>query len=1294
MLLRSLKLYFALWSCTIGIASLQAAGNFSLSATPSSQTVKPGGSTSYTVTVTKSGGFNAAVSFTVSGLPAGAGATFNPTTVTGSGSTTMTVTTTTGTTPAANSTLTITGTSGSLVHTASVTLRVTDFTLSTPSPSSQTVTQGSTSGGYSISATALNSFTGTIIFSVTSGLPSGATALFTPSSLTNSGTTVLTIATSTSTPVGSPTLTITGTSGAWVHTTTATLIVQSIVATPTFSPAAGAYASPQSVTISTTTSGASIRYTTDGSTPTSTVGTLYSTPVSVSSSATIKAIAYKAGMSDSAVASATYTISPTVAAPTFSPSAGTYTSTQSVTISTTTSGASIRYTTNGSTPSSTVGTVYSGAITVSATATINAIAYATGMADSAVATAAYSIVPPPSITNVTPTSGSAGAQVTVTGSNFGPTAGSGGVWIGSTFGVVLSWTDTQIVASVASNSTTGTVQVRQSAAWSNSVPFTVPVAAITSVSPTNGVPGTVVTITGSRFGSTQGSGQVWLGTANGIVQSWSDTQVVAVIAGGSVSGKAQVLQGGVWSNPVAFAVSTPRISGISPSSGSPGTSVTISGTGFGASQGTGTVLLGSTAGQVTTWSDTQIVASVVAGSVTGVARVQQGAILSNSPGFTVPSTGPSMALVPAMLNLEIGETHTIQARGSSGQSITGLTWNSSDSNIVSLSSTDPPILAAVAAGRVTITAGTASADVTVSSTALPVGTAIWSSPGSFSRVIPAVPSATGVADVFALQNDGTVQAITSEGTTAWTADVSQAFGWVVPDFQGGLIVMPWDGAQHIRKLDGLTGQPYPAYTLANPDDSELESVAVHTDGTIFAHINNRGPSGFFSKVIGIDPLTAVEKFSITLPNPSSAPDIIVAGDGFAYMAYAYQETSVAAGHLKVLKVDSNGASSQIDVFDWTGPYSGLFPFVGQSALISNGADGVRLSWWDQHGTGAPVPHWTAITSSGVSDGNGPVIAGQQQVPISPVLSREDGSFIGLAMVGDRFASFNQLVPYIVAFDPSGGVVWTVANDEPQVANADGGVIGKSGIVYNAFGIAAGQINLATTSWLGNVYGIGSVEQLAASPVLFSVSFWPFQDANQSRNRTAPPPRDSKANDTVKKKLTPSFWQRFSTSHCSAVLGNSIGMPSMVANYSLAGVQQKQGMTNFYDVGNPGVGDLQLQQVTLRQFGSNIKLSDRLGNNNAVTDNGGFSRQTATILKTGILSGSNPQFLLVHEIVFHAFAGLTDDQVFGNAYFQSQGLWRQSGSSATTPLTNWLSTDCRCTPGNPQAPTCQANTANW
>jgi uncharacterized repeat protein (TIGR01451 family) len=81
-------------------------------------------------------------------------------------------------------------------------------------------------------------------------------------------------------------------------------------ATPAFSPASGNYATAQSVTLSTSTSGAAIRYTTDGSTPTETHGTVYTGPitvaVNVTTPQTLQAIAYETGYADSVVASAVY----------------------------------------------------------------------------------------------------------------------------------------------------------------------------------------------------------------------------------------------------------------------------------------------------------------------------------------------------------------------------------------------------------------------------------------------------------------------------------------------------------------------------------------------------------------------------------------------------------------------------------------------------------------------------------------------------------------------------------------------------------------------------------------------------------------------------------------------------------------------------------------------------------------------------------------------------------------------------------------------------------------------------
>lgn len=160
-----------------------------------------------------------------------------------------------------------------------------------------------------------------------------------------------------------------------------------VVLTPSFAPGAGTYTSAQSVTITCLTPSSNIFYTTDGSTPT-TSSTHYTAPVSVATSQTIQAIATAAGFIQSPVGSASYVLN--VANPVFSPVAGTYTPPQSVTITSATPGASIFYTTDGSTPTP-ASTLYTGAIAVSTTQTIKAIATFAGFNQSSVVSAAYSM---------------------------------------------------------------------------------------------------------------------------------------------------------------------------------------------------------------------------------------------------------------------------------------------------------------------------------------------------------------------------------------------------------------------------------------------------------------------------------------------------------------------------------------------------------------------------------------------------------------------------------------------------------------------------------------------------------------------------------------------------------------------------------------------------------------------------------------------------------------------------------------------------------------------------------------
>lgn len=167
------------------------------------------------------------------------------------------------------------------------------------------------------------------------------------------------------------------------------LDVFSVVEAPVFSPSAGTYTSSQSVSISSTTPGATIYYTTDDSEPKET-STKYSGSISVPATVRIKAKAYLSPKVPSSVTSAVYEITGTVAAPTFSPEAGTYASAQNVTITSLTSGARITYTTDGTNPIES-STLYESPVALAASATLKAKAFLEDYASSEVTSGAYYI---------------------------------------------------------------------------------------------------------------------------------------------------------------------------------------------------------------------------------------------------------------------------------------------------------------------------------------------------------------------------------------------------------------------------------------------------------------------------------------------------------------------------------------------------------------------------------------------------------------------------------------------------------------------------------------------------------------------------------------------------------------------------------------------------------------------------------------------------------------------------------------------------------------------------------------
>jgi hypothetical protein len=588
----------------------------------------------------------------------------------------------------------------------------------------------------------------------------------------------------------------------------------------------------------------------------------------------------------------------------------------------------------------------------------------------------------------------------------------------------------------------------------------------------------------------------------------------------------------------------PSITNVSPNSGPVGFWVEITGTNFGATQGSSSVLFGGIAAQVVVWTDTTFVAILPASVPVGVA-IPVLVVTSNGTSNTVfftPTASPATSynVSPQSLSMLVGQSRTVTVTENNGTPVKGLYWMASNPTIVSLSTDDPPVITALAPGSTTVYAGGAPLLVTVyAGSALPPGTPVWSLPlggsgGGSGTVglVPAVPSASGV-DVFALDNSGTLSAVSSDGKVVWS--VTGAYGEIIPDFSGNALLKAyynyedWQGNEHnthrIQKVDPSTAQMTNLYTFSdrrNPplpnyfsDQGMTQIVIPHPEGALFVQDQ--------SKASVIDPATTQLIGSVTLENTTwtwvsyngnsgsvtQGPDVgqmIVAGDGNAYLPYSYfndntSYRSSASGdyaeqrttYLLVLRISPDGTYAKTQLRQWTysedcspsaSPTSpsctstGLQPDVLGISAITNGGTGVAvfattepndLNFHVQLNYISQDIITSQIDDVIVFDGNN----GTQV--FLPKLQREDGSYIGFGGTGD-----------VIAVGAAGGVLWSQQITStptwlltPLYATSDGGVIvtstqnGQLGTLYtlDQNGNVASQTpdTGAVYSWSGESY---------------------------------------------------------------------------------------------------------------------------------------------------------------------------------------------------------------------------------
>jgi hypothetical protein len=185
-----------------------------------------------------------------------------------------------------------------------------------------------------------------------------------------------------------------------------------------------------------------------------------------------------------------------------------------------------------------------------------------------------------------------------------------------------------------------------------------------------------------------------------------------------------------------------------------------------------------------------------------------------------------------------------------------------------------------------------------------------------------------------------------------------------------------------------------------------------------------------------------------------------------------------------MQVGTGGGSSKIDVKDWDSKYllqwpvsgatiktqAGAIPTISNAMTITNADQGTVLSW-EADTTAYCASATNGVCSTQASAGTtygfattedtNVAYSGSTSTLVSPVLQAQDGSFYGTDNNGN-----------MIAFSSSGNVIWSVPNDYPQIATADGGVIGASGITYDNQGRANGQGALpGTPSWQGFMYSV-------------------------------------------------------------------------------------------------------------------------------------------------------------------------------------------------------------------------------
>ena len=388
--------------------------------------------------------------------------------------------------------------------------------------------------------------------------------------------------------------------------------------------------------------------------------------------------------------------------------------------------------------------------------------------------------------------------------------------------------------------------------------------------------------------------------------SWSATSITVPVPSGATSGNIVVTVNGIASNGVTFTVTSagPTISGLSQNSGAVGTSITITGTNFGASQGTSTVTFNGTPGSPSSWSATSITVAVPSGATTGNVVVTVGGVASNGVNFTVGTTAPSIiGLSPSSGPSGTPVTITGVNFGSSQGSST-VTFNGTNARVTSWSATS--ILVTVpngaTTGNVEVTVGGITSnglEFTVGSGTAPSFTLIQHPQTVGSTCSTTVANCTLSVASTGSGHFGVVMITLLSASNSWVTAVTDNQGgtWTVPGNTGS------GGCYQFAGPYGTTGCAYNLTLPANVTSITATWSSVVPEGARidFREYSYTGGSVALDNIgTFADPTNPVNTIVGVTPVLSGSNDVIIqsfaSGSGAATAVTTYADANIGVSY--------------------------------------------------------------------------------------------------------------------------------------------------------------------------------------------------------------------------------------------------------------------------------------------------------------------------------------------------------------------------------------------------------------